>query len=426
MHFTFERIVDSQFLNFINCTDVNESNICRFTVSPLTLSILNPSIPSLKNIGTYSDKIIPGSNYIIASGVSHSPPDWCGEPNDSKRSLFYYLNADYLKDLQNNNAFLLLDQSHEGYQTVWLWKWFHDNCITYNINPSRIIYVTGNLNAATQYDMWTRENNQADRILVIPYPHFKEEVRYTANIYAGTLPNFQGHLEYKKNNLRNIKAYNALQKRPRSHRIWLFNYLYFHGLLPHGINTMNIIERSHTYFENRVMDEMEYDLLRPLLPMLPPGEDTVSKFSDASGGEYLNKFNEQIMLDSWVSVISEASFGDSDNTCFISEKTFKAIVCQHPFIIFGNRGSLARLRELGYKTFSPYIDESYDNLPTWKRLSAIVKEIERIKNIPPREKLNWYSKMQDIVEHNYQHINNEVNLFRYINVISDYVKEKNV
>ena len=36
-------------------------------------------------------------------------------------------------------------------------------------------------------------------------------------------------------------------------------------------------------------------------------------------------FNEEIMLDPWLTVVSEASFGDSEGECFLSEKTCKPI-----------------------------------------------------------------------------------------------------
>lgn len=32
----------------------------------------------------------------------------------------------------------------------------------------------------------------------------------------------------------------------------------------------------------------------------------------------------------------------------------------HPFIVYGSPFTLKSLRELGFKTFSPFIDESYD------------------------------------------------------------------
>ena len=42
----------------------------------------------------------------------------------------------------------------------------------------------------------------------------------------------------------------------------------------------------------------------------------------------------------------------------LSEKIYKPIINKHPFILSAVPGSLRTLKNLGYKTFSPYIDES--------------------------------------------------------------------
>jgi len=93
----------------------------------------------------------------------------------------------------------------------------------------------------------------------------------------------------------------------------------------------------------------------------------------------------------------------------------------HPFIILGNRGSLKKLKEMGYKTFHPFINETYDDLPTFDRFDAIIKEIKRIDSIP--DKAKWYDSIRDILEHNYQILNKRdtepplahVELFNYYN-----------
>jgi hypothetical protein len=52
---------------------------------------------------------------------------------------------------------------------------------------------------------------------------------------------------------------------------------------------------------------------------------------------YINRFPEQVVKDTFFTVVSEAHCGDSDETMFLSEKTFKVIACNHPFIIMGNK-----------------------------------------------------------------------------------------
>ena len=70
----------------------------------------------------------------------------------------------------------------------------------------------------------------------------------------------------------------------------------------------------------------------------------------------------------------------------ITEKTNKPIACCKPFIVFSTPYFLADVRQLGFETFSPYINESYDiETDNQKRLNMIVDEIERITNLPSNE-----------------------------------------
>ena len=68
---------------------------------------------------------------------------------------------------------------------------------------------------------------------------------------------------------------------------------------------------------------------------------------------------------------------------FMTEKGYKPIVCARPFIAFSTPYFLEQVRELGFETFSPYINEEYDlELDHNKRANMIVAEIERISNLP--------------------------------------------
>ena len=70
----------------------------------------------------------------------------------------------------------------------------------------------------------------------------------------------------------------------------------------------------------------------------------------------------------------------------LTEKTFKTIVNMHPAILVSPPHSLIKLRELGYKTFSPWIDESYDlELNDSERMLKILAEIKRLCELTPTE-----------------------------------------
>lgn len=61
---------------------------------------------------------------------------------------------------------------------------------------------------------------------------------------------------------------------------------------------------------------------------------------------------------------------------FVTEKTFKPLAFQHPFLVVGCPGTLRYLRELGFETWDNIWDESYDNIDNWRqRCYNVVQEI---------------------------------------------------
>lgn len=313
----------------------------------------------------------------------------------NRLGIFTYLNKKYLNDLKSRKAMLLIDQSLEGYQTNWLWKYFHDECTNYKINPESIIYVTGNLIADELYREWCQDNNINNKIHVVPNTHFEHDVKFMADSMELDIT-VDRHLQYKKDNVHGIKTYNCLMKRLRAHRCWWYTYLFKNNLLDDGLVSMNRFSRKHTCFDDRFLTHDMCKKSNEILPLEIYGKSNVEKPDNF----YIRRILPEVHLDTWVSVVSEASFSDDDHTVFLSEKLFKPIVCMHPFIVVGNRNSLKKLREMGYKTFEGYIDESYDDLPTLDRFVAIIDTIKKIQTI--EDKLSWYESMRDILEHNYK------------------------
>lgn len=127
----------------------------------------------------------------------------------------------------------------------------------------------------------------------------------------------------------------------------------------------------------------------------------------------LNLFN-----DSYFSVITESKFfhdsGDIDemkdqlslDCFFFTEKTYKFIAARMPFVFVGFKDSLKILRDIGYKTFSPYINESYDSIENdEERLVAIMDEVERLSNLSDDEWHQLEQNLLPIVNHNFNVLN---------------------
>ena len=85
---------------------------------------------------------------------------------------------------------------------------------------------------------------------------------------------------------------------------------------------------------------------------------------------------------------------------FLTEKTFKPMAYGMPFMIFGNRNSLKRVRELGFKTFPEWFDESYDEEENFTlRLNAMLDSYEKFLS-----EEHSIEEIRDALEHNLNRI----------------------
>ena len=109
-------------------------------------------------------------------------------------------------------------------------------------------------------------------------------------------------------------------------------------------------------------------------------------------------FNPEWYDQTYLSMVIETMGNFSVATpTFITEKSFKPIAFQHPFIIYGDKNTLKLLREWGFETYDNLWDESYDQLSNLvDRRDAIIKILQSV------EVKNYDSETLRRIEHNYR------------------------
>lgn len=366
--------------------------------------------------------------YLIATNVASHPDQWTGHiegleknlnPQDlpDRKNLFECIEPKCLTDLQSGQATILLDQTHEGYNSRWLWEWFYRSIDKYQIPARSVIFVTGDLMSPDLHNEWCDNNNilPENRICVFGYSLFEQSVYLASERdWSHEHITFEDHLAYKTENLDSIKTYNCLQKRPRSHRVWLFRELVDRGILDKGICTMNAVEedmlKDHNgnvigsvHFQDEYIDADTVKRLNTMLPLLPTDyghyqTDDIQDFSHYDSGKWQMMLNKDILLDSWVSVISEANA--DERQCFCSEKIFKPIIQEHPFMVWGDRHTMAKMRELGYQTFSHWWSEDWDGKDMRSRLNGICEVLETLSARTSAEMLDMYTEMKEVLKYN--------------------------
>jgi len=116
-------------------------------------------------------------------------------------------------------------------------------------------------------------------------------------------------------------------------------------------------------------------------------------------------------------VVLETLF--DDDRIQLTEKILRPIACGHPFILASTPGSLAYLRNYGFKTFNSIINESYDSeTDPVARLNLIVAVMKTILEWTPEEQLVNWPKIKEITNYNKQHFFSE----QFFNLIIDELK----
>ena len=88
----------------------------------------------------------------------------------------------------------------------------------------------------------------------------------------------------------------------------------------------------------------------------------------------------------------------------LTEKIFKPIALQMPFIVVGCQHSLKYLKEYGFKTFETLWSEDYDNEPNLNlRIEKIILELKKLKLLSKKELQDKFTEALPIIKHNYKH-----------------------
>lgn len=140
------------------------------------------------------------------------------------------------------------------------------------------------------------------------------------------------------------------------------------------------------------------------------GNDVNPLTNPASGDSAIWKFT-----DSYLHVVSETLFSDMpwgpqewvndckyyDQGVCLSEKIYKPIYYMQPFVVFGTPNTLSSLKEMGYKTFDTWIDESYDEIFDYElRFNKAIASVKEFVNNSANDLDRIMQEMLPVLQHN--------------------------
>jgi len=212
------------------------------------------------------------------------------------------------------------------------------------------------------------------------------------------------------------KKFLNFNRRWRLHRPALVALLYAYGILDKGHVSLGMSDDNKNWdsvwpsLRQMFAGDQHIDSLfatheQSIVNLQPLYLDSTDLITNKA---ILEHTTTELYEDTYFSVVTETNFFTQptygsylETGRFLSEKTFKPIAKCHPFIVVSVPNFLDSVREIGYKTFSPWIDESYDTeLDDAKRLAKIVAEIKRLSELTPDEIEQFMSGVHDICTFN--------------------------
>ena len=252
---------------------------------------------------------------------------------------------------------------------------------------------------------------------------------WNATVYANSKPHEIPDTALDTLN-RNIyqKKFLSFNAQPRMHRIIFMGLLCAYDLISEGhvsynnfVNDCDIrdLPLGLDYYNNLMIIQSKNN--SEVLRLLTENKEKICKLEsmfldttieDQRSRGSLSDTKKEYYEDTYFSVVTEtlcmqteSSGGETGIGRILSEKIFKAILNRHPFILLGVPKSLHLLRDLGYKTFSPWINEDYDNeLDDITRIHMVVKEVKKLCELPDDKLAEFLIFAREIVEHNFNNV----------------------
>jgi hypothetical protein len=170
-------------------------------------------------------------------------------------------------------------------------------------------------------------------------------------------------------------------------------------LVEHNLDRVSQTSVMHTnsegvHFSQHQFENTSFELTAP--ESINQIENNNFPSTSSAGYDYVDFVNTEI------SVVLETVF--DDNRIHLTEKTLRPIACGHPFILASGAGSLEYIRSYGFKTFAPWIDESYDQeTNSVKRLEKIIKSMKQVQDLQGQELEDFSQEVKRIADFNKKH-----------------------
>ena len=358
-----------------------------------------------------------GKKFIYPVKPSPTLLNFCGISNEGNNGskvagdyFWKFISKKALTEIENKRGVILIDYSMEPFISLDYHKLLHKSLEESKIDPNSIYIAVNSFNAKQLYEEWFNKEERRYKIINTPFCLEHSSYYYSQSLDRRenkviTLDKFLSTKDLVRDNyfLMKIKA-------PKEHRLKTLILLADDYLIEKGdwsFSGQQNFSKTDEYknavrnlsLKNRVqveelLDKGQYNL---------KSEESVA-FNNINAWTDENYTHH---LNSYFDICFESFFYSESEAISLTEKIFKPIINFQPFIYVATKGSLQILRDLGFKTFEPFVDESYDQEPNNdKRLFMAYEQIKKLCLLPKKELHDLYWRMEEILIHNHQHLLN--------------------
>ena len=202
---------------------------------------------------------------------------------------------------------------------------------------------------------------------------------------------------------------------PKHHRFAMTYMIYNNDLMKHGkiscreyenFSYMESPENTSEYISRLDgFDSKTFEHFKTMLPLEIGNEPERESWQSPINLHQDGRDESHLLKHTFLNLVNETH--QQDDLVFITEKTYRSINYCRPFIINGDRGSLEYLKDMGFKTFDKFWDESYDQETSdHTRISKLIDIVKQISSRSESELLNLFDEMLPVIEHNYNVLRN--------------------
>lgn len=393
------------------------------TIDRSVTDTCNTTIPTyVKEIVSVKFDSVTGVGKTYFSSIPHFTEEFRGVEDEiisinvypPIRDNIFDIMIHYISDemAKRKNPVLFFDNLHEG-QVIGCIVTIHKILKILNVNPQTVYFFSSTMNAKALYEEFCESNNISDRLILRVINVWERHV-------FKRVP--EEYLHRENTVSLKPKKFICFNRVARRHRIALMGLMHemdlvkegYYSFFPEFYNKSPLSEEIH-----KLIPHVSSNLYSIISKQINANMHTYplllnSEFQE--NANYVKTTDMEFYINSYFSIVTETFFFDTpreydltttydEKGVFFSEKIFKPIICKHPFVMLNRPNSLKYLRELGYRTFHPYINEDYDLIENDEsRLLAIVNEIKRLCNMNDTEWVQWQKDVASVVEHNFNTI----------------------